>query len=730
MVAALSLVAATSWSAAESTPDALQAWRDALACATSDAGRVAARSALADTYRHLGRDRLALLELDAAAELAADDDERLALMARRGGTLLALGDTVAALPLLHAAFERHEQLEPERRLTLYNDLANALAITGSPGEAIALFDRAHQTARAAGRADAAARAAVNALRAQIDDKNLAGLEERLTTARADILALHNPATRARLQVSLADLFRRAVDELGAPEQRLVQARAMLESAALLAGTPPSGQDAASAVALPGVLGYAYGFLGALDERAGDLAPALANTRRALDYAGSAAQVDQVYRWEWQAGRILERQGDRAAALAAYERAVQLLEAIRSTGTLPQFSRVAPIYTQYADALLRQVGGLPQADAGGQAGLLRVRGLLESLKRAEVEDYFATSCVTRSSEENLARELTGGTAVLYPVLLESRLELLLESPGSLQRFSAPVGRAQITDVVRRFRLALERPASGDTYLAGARQLHTWLIEPLLPSLRRDGVHTLVIVPDGALRTVPLAALHDGERFLVEQFAVATTPIFGLTAPPTAAQGQVLVGGISESVQGFPALPKVAEEIQQIAGNTRSRTLQDEAFTLQAVAAGLTRPDLRVAHFATHGEFKSDYRQSFLLTYDDRLTLERMQSLLRARGGEPLDLLVLSACRTAAGDDRAALGLAGVAVQSGARSALASLWYVSDAATAELVARFYEALDREGRSKAESLRQAQLELLGTERFRHPSFWAPYLLIGSWS
>ncbi len=114
----------------------------------------------------------------------------------------------------------------------------------------------------------------------------------------------------------------------------------------------------------------------------------------------------------------------------------------------------------------------------------------------------------------------------------------------------------------------------------------------------------------------------------------------------------------------------------------------------------------------------------------MTLDGLQQVLNRRDvSQPLDLLVLSACKTAAGDDRAALGLAGVAIQSGAQSALASLWYISDSATAQLIESFYTALQTTKSSKAESLRIAQLQLLSTERFQHPSFWAPYLLVGNW-
>jgi CHAT domain-containing protein len=183
-----------------------------------------------------------------------------------------------------------------------------------------------------------------------------------------------------------------------------------------------------------------------------------------------------------------------------------------------------------------------------------------------------------------------------------------------------------------------------------------------------------------------------------------------------------------VQGFSELPSVADEIRSISSMFAAPSMQDETFMLNSVSTQLSAPAYSVAHLATHGEFSADHRKSFILTYDNRLTMDALRTSLERRGNS-LDLLVLSACKTAAGDDRAALGLAGIAVQAGAKSALASLWSISDKATAELMTSFYQNSKSSGASKAQSLRQAQLALLKSPEYRHPSYWAPYLLIGNW-
>jgi CHAT domain-containing protein len=141
---------------------------------------------------------------------------------------------------------------------------------------------------------------------------------------------------------------------------------------------------------------------------------------------------------------------------------------------------------------------------------------------------------------------------------------------------------------------------------------------------------------------------------------------------------------------------------------------------------------IVHIASHGEFSSDVKKTFVLTYASRFTLDALEQLIRPSQlrEQPVEMLALSACQTAAGDDRAALGLGGIAVKAGARSAFATLWCVNDQASNTLVGDFYTALrDQPQMSKAQALQHAQMALLKDERFNHPCLWAPYLIIGNW-
>jgi CHAT domain-containing protein len=219
-------------------------------------------------------------------------------------------------------------------------------------------------------------------------------------------------------------------------------------------------------------------------------------------------------------------------------------------------------------------------------------------------------------------------------------------------------------VREFRRYLEKRTSRE-YLPPAQQLYGWLIRPLQAQLDAQQIETLVIVPDGPLRTIPTGALHDGQNFLIRHYAIATTPGLTLTdlRPIPRQKIQPLLNGLTEARQGFPALDYVQKELAAIHAVYGGKVLENENYRLANMQQELKETPYSIVHIASHGQFASDVRNTFLLTFDDKLTmdrLERFMSLSQYRD-QPVELLTLSACQTAAGDDRAALGLAGVASQ---------------------------------------------------------------------
>jgi CHAT domain-containing protein len=246
---------------------------------------------------------------------------------------------------------------------------------------------------------------------------------------------------------------------------------------------------------------------------------------------------------------------------------------------------------------------------------------------------------------------------------------------------------------------------------------------------------VFVLDGTLRNIPIAALHDGERYLIENYSVAISPGLQIIEPKSFTQPEnlnALIGGLTESRQGFTPLPGVMRESNQIASKLKAQIFLDKTFTKQNLQQSIQATNFPLVHLATHGQFSSKLSDTFLLTWDDRITIEGLRNLLKSRAESstaPIELLVLSACETAEGDQRATLGLAGLAVRSGARSTLATLWSVNDNSTADLMTEFYRMLTQQQLSKAESLRQAQLKLLQNPQYSHPFYWAPFILVGNW-
>ena len=356
-----------------------------------------------------------------------------------------------------------------------------------------------------------------------------------------------------------------------------------------------------------------------------------------------------------------------------------------------------------------------------------------MKTVELEDYFQDECVARlQSRERRLEELAARTAVIYPVILPERLDLLVSAGADIEKVSVPVSAAALTAETRAFRRLLEKRTTHE-YLPHAQRLHEWLVRPVSAFLAAHAVDTLVVVPDGALRGIPFAALHDGTAFLMRRYALATAPALSLVEPGAGSLlgRRALIGGLSEPVQQFPGLPQVARELDDVGGLFDSRLLGNAAFRVSAVREAMGATPFSVVHIASHGEFDSDPRRTFLLTWDGRMTMDVLERLMKSGRlrDEPVELLTLSACRTAAGDDRAALGLAGVAVKAGARSALATLWYINDEASSELVTGFYRALAAGAPSKAHALQAAQERLLSEPRYRHPGYWAPFLLIGNW-
>lgn len=478
--------------------------------------------------------------------------------------------------------------------------------------------------------------------------------------------------------------------------------------------------------------YAIGQLGSLYQQTGQLSAANRLTQKAIRLAQQVNVPEILYRWQWQLGQILAAQGETTAAITAYTKAEQVLRSLRQdlTGLDPniQFSfrdQVEPVYRELVDLLLQ-----PNAS---QANLRQARQVVESLQLAELNNFFREACL--DTEARPIDDVDSTAAVIYPVILNDRLEVILSLPGQpLRHYSTALGREVVEAGIQRMRTALRRTAFSQERLTVMGQLYDWLIRPLAADLAQSGPQTLVFVLDGPLRNLPMAALHDGDRYLIEQYQIAITPSLQLANPRkfSSQNLRALVAGLSEGTAEAIPLPGVQREVKLIQQKIPARVLLDQEFTTQAINAETTTSPFSLVHFATHGQFSSEPEKTFIKTWDGRLTINDLQRLLKQLSTENksiIELLVLSACQTAEGDSRAALGMAGLAIRAGARSTLATLWAVNDASTAQFIAEFYYHLLQPQASKAQAVRSAQLALIRSKEFNNPFYWAPFVLVGNW-
>lgn len=490
--------------------------------------------------------------------------------------------------------------------------------------------------------------------------------------------------------------------------------------------------------------YALGYLGQLYEQTQQWSDARALTEKALLLAQSSNAPDIAYQWQWQLGRLHKVQAEKGkansaaytSAVAAYTEAINTLKTLRNdlvaTNLDVQFSfreSVEPVYRQLVELLLQP----PDREGVSQENLKLAREVIESLQLAELDNFFREACLTARPEQ--IDRIDSTAAVIYPIILPNRLEVILSLPNQpLRHYATTIARSELNDILKEARRSLRRTVLDEERLPLFQKVYDWLVRPAESDLAASGIKTLVFALDGFLKNLPMAALHDGQQYLVEKYSVALTPSLQLLQPQalTRQQIKVLVGGLSEARQNFPPLPGVESEVKQIQSELPAEVLLNQQFTSTAVQSQIKAAPFPVVHLATHGQFSSEADETFILTWDERIDVKELGGFLQAReqsDRKPIELLVLSACQTASGDNRAALGLAGVAVRSGARSTLATLWSVDDQSTSDLMVEFYQALAQPQVTKAQALRDAQLALLKQSQYRHPFYWAPFVLIGNW-
>ncbi len=500
--------------------------------------------------------------------------------------------------------------------------------------------------------------------------------------------------------------------------------------------------------------------------------ALELSDRALFLAQSVQAKNSAYQWYWQRGRLLKALGRKTEAVTAYEAAVKALEKVRedlvSIDSDVQFSfrdQVEPVYRELVGLLLDSIKEDTSPEKV-QAKLTQSLYYVESLQLVELENFLQCNLETVegisvtgvANQTNPAQALRDRierifqddpqAAFLYPILLEDKIAVILKQPGQpFQYHISPIqaDKQDFETVLITLQTYLRTdPSRRNEIRELSSQIYQWLIQPFEEELEtaqsreESEVKRLTFVLDGALRNVPMSVLFDAKReqYLLERYAIAIAPSLQLLDSQQPSKSlSALVTGLSEAreVRGrsFSALDNVPKELAAIESVVPSEKLLNETFIRSNINQQLDNNPYSVLHAATHGNFSSDPNQTFLLLSDDLLQVRELNQLLDDES-TVLELLVLSACETAAGDRRAALGLAGIALRAGAKSTLATLWQVDDASTATLMSQFYQELrENPNLPKAEALRNAQLKLWenSSREWQLPFFWAPYVIVGNW-
>lgn len=645
-------------------------------------------------------------------------------------------------------------------------------------------------------------------------------EARILYADAAKLAGDNPGLRASIRLGQAALL--------APEQRLAElarihdsleaiteptdhARYLLDLGTQAQESGGAGLKLAYACfqqarqelddQQPRLLADALGGLAQLyeDQKRHDESSRL--NQQAIRLAQGIDAHDLLLDLEWRQARLYRNMKQPTQALAAYQRAVEHIEAIRqdipveyNNGRSSFRETLEPVYLGLADVLLAEASHASGEDK--TVLLRRARETVELIKQSELEDFLGGRCAVHRSKGALLEAVDPTTAIIYPILLPERLELLVTSGNEIRQYTQSIQATNLKELAHH--LALSLRSGEDDIKSVSGQLYAWLIAPIEPWLHQRHVQTLVMVPDGILRLIPPAALYDGEHYLIENYALAISP--GLTlfeSAPLQQHGvKVLLAGMSEPgavvehlppiiMQEFandaergvkingklpssralpmsltdpgatsnqtrgmdvghlndPAvlsrikeqlkLPGVVQEMDTLRQELPNTFLMNDTFTVAEFNREVGLNPYSVVHVASHGIFGSTADTSFVMAHDNIININDLERLFKSRKFEqqPVELLTLSACQTAEGDDRAPMGLSGIALKARVRSTLGTLWPISDEAAPFIMGDFYKALLQPGVSKAQALRQAQISLIKNKKLANPFFWSPFILVGNW-
>ncbi|MDJ0698138.1 CHAT domain-containing protein, partial [Mastigocoleus sp. MO_188.B34] len=411
--------------------------------------------------------------------------------------------------------------------------------------------------------------------------------------------------------------------------------------------------------------------------------------------------------------------------------------------------VEPIYRELVDLLLDSNKSFKIEPDYLQQAISTV----DSLQLAEMENFFRCnlSQLVRVNQEISKKNLPA--VFIYPIILRDKLVVIYQLPGGkLEQHTEYISYKEVESTAKNLRNAIANRRGITNY---SQEIYKWIMKPLFDEYltSENEVETLVFVLDGYLRNIPVAALWDeeggkdkeGEYLIQKKYSLALLPGSQFFDLEDKSHNQsILAVGIDtlnknkEKQYYVEGKPFTAIDISELDKIGAKKKLINDKFTQSNLQKEIKTGKFSVVHIASHGNFSSNPEETYIVAYNSKdsrgklLKAKDLDNLFQVSNQKDfgtIKLLVLSACDTAGGDNRAILGLAGLAVKAGARSTLSTLWRVEDNATTELMERFYKEWKAKEVTKAEALHRAQLALLENPKTQHPYKWAPYILIGNW-
>jgi CHAT domain-containing protein len=451
------------------------------------------------------------------------------------------------------------------------------------------------------------------------------------------------------------------------------------------------------------MSYSLGLKARINEEQGN--PELAREKYYQAYLIAESQQDSeaLFRWAWGWARVEIQLGDISEASALYQDALSHIASLSL-----DFNEIEPIYQEFLDILL--------VDDASQDELKLAQSVFEQKQFNELSIFFDETCLLSTTTQS---DKTSDKIAIYPIVLKTRLIILSVYENTYQFHQVLISQEEFREFASQLNQHIK---SQKISLTLYQQLYEWIVKPL--ELDRE-VETLIFIVDNQLRNLPLSTMHDGEKYLIANYQIRLSQGLSLSNS-NISQHKVLGAGVSEARQSFESLPFVEDELSTLSSIIQnSSILINEKFTLSNFQNQLEKNHYPIIHLATHGKFSSKFEETFLLTWDEKINIRDLEKILTING-RPVELLVLSACDTAVGDEKATLGLAGIANRSGAKFVVASMREIQDEATQILMSQFYQNLILSQLSISESLHQAQLYLINNTQFSHPFFWSSFVLI----